>query len=233
MAAGCITAAAVRKSIGPGDRRRPLLELLLAYLLILIVIWTPRPWQARIYVIAAAFIVWATWRSWAGWEAMGWKGRNLFRAAWIILAAAVVSAVAIVCAWRLGTLHAPATMTQFVERFIGYVIFACIQQFLLQDFFLLRLLGAGLRPRNALIAAAAMFALAHLPNPILTGLTFIWGLVAAGWFLRYRSLYALAVAHAILGVTVAICVPGPAVRNMRVGLGYLTYRAPHTHHLNH
>jgi membrane protease YdiL (CAAX protease family) len=233
MAAGSIIAAVVPTSISPGDRRRPLLELILAYLLILTVIWTPRPWQARIYVLAAVFIVWATWRSWAGWGAMGWKGRNLLRAAWIILAAVVVSAVAIVCAWRLGTLHAPLTPALFVQRFLGYIIFACVQQFLLQDFFLLRLLGAGLRPRNAVIAAAAMFALAHLPNPILTGLTFIWGLAAAAWFLRYRNIYALAVAHVVLGVTVAVSLPGPTIRNMRVGLGYLTYRAPHSHHLNH
>jgi hypothetical protein len=31
------------------------------------------------------------------------------------------------------------------------------------------------------------------------------------------------IAHAILGITVAITVPGPVDHNMRVGLGYLTY----------
>jgi hypothetical protein len=33
-------------------------------------------------------------------------------------------------------------------------------------------------------------------------------------------------AHAILGITVAITIPGPADHNMRVGLGYLRYN-PH------
>ena len=33
-------------------------------------------------------------------------------------------------------------------------------------------------------------------------------------------------AHAILGITIAITVPGPVDHNMRVGLGYLTYN-PH------
>jgi membrane protease YdiL (CAAX protease family) len=233
MAAGPITAAGFQEATGPSCRRRALSELLLAYLLILTVIWTPRPWQARIYVIAAAFIVWATWRSWPGSVTMGWRTRNLLRSGWVTAGAALVSAVAIVCARRLGTLHAPPTPTLFVERFVGYIIFACIQQFLLQDFFLLRLLDAGLTPRNAAFAAAAIFALAHLPNPILAVLTFIWGLAAAAWFLRYRNLYALAVAHIILGVTLAVSLPGPTTHNMRVGLGYLTYRAPHSHHLNH
>jgi hypothetical protein len=45
---------------------------------------------------------------------------------------------------------------------------------------------------------------------------------------RYRNLYPLMMAHAILGITVALTVPGPVVHNMRVGLGYLTY-LPHRH----
>ena len=39
----------------------------------------------------------------------------------------------------------------------------------------------------------------------------------------------LAIAHALLGITVAITIPGPVVRNMRVGMGYLRYHAPHAH----
>ena len=43
------------------------------------------------------------------------------------------------------------------------------------------------------------------------------------------------IAHAILGITVAITIPGPVVHNMRVGLGYVTYslhmQAHGMHHL--
>jgi hypothetical protein len=234
MAAVTSTTAISGDSAALRDRRRDLLELVIGYVLILTVIWTPRPWQARIYFVAAAFIVWATWRSWFGPKAMGLSASNLARSSWIIAAAAAVAAVAVLCASRLGTLHAPPTPTLFIQRFAGYILFACIQQFLLQDFFLLRLLRILHRPGTAIFAAAAIFSLAHLPNPILTVLTFIWGLAASAWFLRYRSLYALAVAHVILGITLAVAVPRPTLRNMRVGLGYLTYRPPHMHHhLNH
>lgn len=233
MAAGSSAASAVGEPTVSTCRRRAAVELTVAYLLIQAVLWTPRPWQARIYVVAAAFIAWATWRSWAGRAAMGWTTRNLLRSAWIVGAAALVAGIAIACAARIGTLHVPPTPTQFVGRFIGYIIFACVQQFLLQDFFLLRFLEAGLAPRIAVFAAATIFALAHMPSPILAVLTFIWGLAAAAWFLRYRNLCSLAVAHVILGTTLAISIPGPVVRNMRVGLGYLTYRAPQSHHLNH
>jgi membrane protease YdiL (CAAX protease family) len=110
------------------------------------------------------------------------------------------------------------------------MIFAIVQQALLQSYFLLRLLRLTRRPQTAALAAAAIFSLAHLPNPILTVCTFVWGLAACLFFLRYRNLYSLSIAHAILGITLAICVPGPVIRNMRVGLGYLTYHAPRADH---
>jgi membrane protease YdiL (CAAX protease family) len=165
---------------------------------------------------------------------MGLSASNLVGSSWIIAAAGAVAAVAVLFASRLGTLHAPPNPILFLQRFAGYILFACIQQFLLQDFFFLRLLQLLKRPGTAIFAAAAIFSLAHLPNPILTVLTFVWGLAASAWFLRYRSLYTLAVAHVILGTALAVSVPGPTVHNMRVGLGYLTYRPPHIHHhLNH
>jgi hypothetical protein len=233
MAAVTSTTAISGGSAALRDRRRNLLELVIGYILILTVIWTPRPWQARIYFAAAVFIVWATWRSWFGRKAMGLSASNLTRSSWIIAAAGVVAAVAVLCASHFGTLHAPLTPSLFVQRFAGYILFACIQQFLLQDFFFLRLLHILQRPGTAIFAAAAIFSLAHLPNPILTVLTFVWGLAASAWFLRYRSLYTLAVAHVLLGTALAVSVPGPTIHNMRVGLGYLTYRAPHAHHLSH
>jgi membrane protease YdiL (CAAX protease family) len=108
-----------------------------------------------------------------------------------------------------------------------------MQQFLLQDYFLPRLLRLMRGPVAAALAASVMFSLAHLPNPILTVLTFSWGFIACLIFLRYRNLYTLAVAHAILGITVALVVPGPVIRNMRVGLGYITYASHPPHHRSH
>ncbi len=106
-----------------------------------------------------------------------------------------------------------------------------MQQILLQDVFLRRLQrllpSAGL----AAFATAIIFSIAHLPSPVLTVVTFVFGLAACLVFLRYRNLYPLAIAHAILGVTIAITLPNSVIRNMRVGLGYIHYG--HQHHLSH
>ena len=73
------------------------------------------------------------------------------------------------------------------------------------------------------IAATGIFALAHLPNPILTPITLVWGAIACVLFLRYRNIYTLGLAHGIMGLCVAVTVPSSLHHHMRVGLGYLRY----------
>jgi membrane protease YdiL (CAAX protease family) len=144
----------------------------------------------------------------------------------VVAAALLVSGVAILIAAKMHTLRLPAGVTAFVLSYFAYAVWACAQQFLLQCFFLLRFLRVFSAGWQAALAAAGIFAVAHLPNPILSAITLFWGIPACFLFLRYRSLYPLALAHAILGITIAMTVPGPIDHNMRVGLGYLTY----THH---
>jgi len=143
--------------------------------------------------------------------------------------AMTATAGAIVVAIHLDTLRHPISTRSWVMTFGGYTVWSFVQQFLLQGYFLFRFLRLLPRREWAALAAAGIFAAAHLPNPILTPVTFIWGLCACFVFLRFRNVYPLAIAHALLGITVAITIPGPVVRNMRVGLGYLRYHAPHAH----
>jgi hypothetical protein len=42
-------------------------------------------------------------------------------------------------------------------------------------------------------------------------------------FLRYRNIYALGIAHGILGLCVAVIVPDSIQHHMRVGIGYYRY----------
>jgi len=195
-----------KNSVALRSKRRDLAELAVSYGLILIVCWTPRPWQRLLWLVAAADIVAITWLSFDGLKAMGLRTANFFGSLWVVGAALGMSAVAVVVAARLHTLHVPGSLILFVETYWAYALWAGVQQFLLQCFFLSRLLRLLPNATVAAAAAAAIFALAHLP---------------------YRNLYSLAAAHAILGITIAITVPGPVDHNMRVGLGYLRYG--HTH----
>jgi membrane protease YdiL (CAAX protease family) len=209
------------------SKQRDILELAIPYALILLVCWTPRPWQRLLWVVAAASIVAITYVSYDGRKAMGLRATNFFRSLWVVGAALAAAAVAVIVAARLHTLNVPFSFFIFVKTYWGYALWTAVQQFLLQCFFLARLRRLLPGERLAAAMAALIFALAHLPSPILASVTLLWGFAACLLFLRYRNLYTLAIAHAILGITIAITIPGPVVHNMRVGLGYLTYGHSH------
>lgn len=213
----------------PDRRNRDLLEFCIAYGLIALAVWTPRPWQQGLSLAALLWVLLTTWISFDGWRAMGFRVEGFWRSTWVIGLAVALVAAGVALAAKLHTLHAPDTLGQLVARYWSYTIWAFLQEFLLLNFFLLRLLRLLPNKIAAAMAATALFALVHLPNPILTPLTLIWGYAACLIFLRYRNLYIPAVVHALFGICIAVTIPGPVDHNMRVGLGYLTYRA-HGHH---
>ena len=213
----------------PLTRRRALLELALSYILILLVIWTPNPWQRIFYIAAVITLAAILAFSFEGPRAFGLRRTNLLRSLWIAILALILAAIIILVAAHMDTLRAPHSVSSFIARYWGYALWAFVQQILLQDLFLRRLLI--LIPSNpcvAALAAATLFALAHLPNPILTPITFVWGFLSCLLFLRYRNIIPLAIAHAAFGITLAITIPSPLIHNMRVGLGFVHY---HPHHI--
>jgi hypothetical protein len=223
------------------SRRRALLELAVAYALILLVIWTPHSIQRVLYIAAVVVLagilalsfescdklagVPSEYVRWGG--KLGLRRTNLLRSLWVAIAALLLAVILILVAAHLHTLHAPHTASGLITRYWGYALWAFVQQILLQDVFLRRLLIITGSPRRAAFLAALIFAVAHLPNPILTPITFAWGLISCLLFLHYRNIIPLAIAHAVFGITLAITLPSPLIRNMRVGLGYLEY--PRTH----
>jgi hypothetical protein len=214
------------------SKRRVWAEIFIAYGLILAVEWTPRPAQRVLWIIAALGIVLIVWRSFDSWKTMGFRSANFWRSLWIAGVALALAGVAIAIAAKMHTQRLPDGPLAFILTYFAYAIWAGMQQFLLQSVFLLRFLRVIPRRALAALTASLLFATAHVPNPLLVGLTVIWGSAACFLFLRYRNIYPLMIAHAILGITVAMIVPGPAIHNMRVGLGYLTYR-PHQHPHRH
>jgi Type II CAAX prenyl endopeptidase Rce1-like len=212
------------------SRLRVVVEMVVPYVLILLVIWTPRPWQGYLWWVAAASVVIITSISFDGLPALGLRMTNFWRSLWVVGAALLLAGAAILIASRLHTLHLPPGPLAFVATYCAYALWSAVQQFLLQGIFLQRLMRLIPNGTGAALAASVLFASAHLPSAILTPMTLIWGFVACLIFLRYRNLYPLAIAHAVLGITVAMTIPGPIDHNMRVGLGYLTYhRHAHIH----
>jgi len=210
--------------------RRDAVELGVGYVLIMVAIWTPLPWQRWVDWTALAWVAAVTAASFDGWTVMGLRERGFLRSLWVVAAAMVLAFAAVVVGQRLDTLHAPRYPALFIQRYWAYAIWAFLQQFLILDFFLLRLLRLLPSKTAAIAATAVLFALAHMPNPVLTPITLVWGAIACALFLRYRNLYTLGMAHAIFGICIAVTVPGHVDHNMRVGIGYLMYNSRHHRH---
>ena len=211
-------------------------ELLIGLGLILAVIWTPRPLQHWLYVIAFGWFAVSITLTFESWKSMGCCLAGFWRSSWIVGLSFVLSAVATYFAGAFHTLHHPGGPFQWVRVFGGYAIWALFQQLLLQGYFLARTLRLIPNPNLAALLTASVFALAHLPNPVLTPLTLVWGLAACLLFIHSRNVYPLAIAHAVFGICIAITVPASILHNMRVGLAYIQYEPhpyePHPSHLS-
>ncbi|HEV2487894.1 MAG TPA: CPBP family intramembrane glutamic endopeptidase [Terracidiphilus sp.] len=229
MADGTAATARGGNSARTRSKRRAFIEIAIAYVLIMAVIWSPRPLQRYLWLVSVAAVATMMCLSWDGLKAMGLRRENFFRSLWVVGLALVLAAVAVAVAGEMHTLQVHHGFLHIVKTYWAYAVWTFAQQFLMQCFFLLRLLRLLPGPKSAAFATSGLFALAHLPNPILMPVTLLWGFAACLIFLCYRNLYPLGMAHAIFGITIAITVPGPVVHNMRVGLGYMTYGQSHRH----
>ena len=205
-------------------RKRDVIELVVGYGLIVAGLWMPRGLDAYFYGAALAWVVATTALAFPGWVALGLREKGFLRSLWVVAAALGLCAVGLALGGAFQSLNGPVTLGWVTHRYWVYSIWALVQEFLLLDYFLLRLCRAFPGSGWAVGVLAVLFATAHIPNPVLMPLTLVWGGIAGALFLRYRNLYTLGLAHAILGICVAIAVPGVVTHNMRVGHGYLTYR---------
>jgi membrane protease YdiL (CAAX protease family) len=200
---------------------RDLTETIVAFVLILAVLWLPTREQLIAGPIALlAPLALTLWRR-PSREELGTDLRGLLRSLWIVPATVVVTIASVFLARRIGTYH--PLYQPGLGHVGGYVLWTVYQQFLLQDYFMPRL--TRLWNANVAVAVTALlFAACHLPNLPLVLATLVWGATSCALFRKYRSLWVLGVAQGLLGLCFAICVPDAMHHHMRVGLGYLRYR---------
>ena len=206
--------------------RRAVLEAAVGYTLILITLWSPPPVRNWVALAAAFWIFGSLLLSGLAGPGRGFGLDALWRCSWAVGLSLAAAAALIALAAHLGTLHFDSRLSTRRPPMLGYLLWSLIQQIILQCFIMSRMLVLQRRPAVAIVTAALLFSAAHLPNPLLTLATLLWGMAACWLYLRYRSLIGVAAIHFVLGVCVAICVPASLHHNMRVGLGYSRYHVP-------
>src|SRR5271155_2492857 len=120
------------------SRARDLIELILGYGLIVGIIWTPEHLQRMLSPIALVLTLLVVLARRQSRDELGLGWRGLIPSLWILPAAIGFAAVSAFVAAKIGTLH-PLYKADFAH-ISGYVLWTIYQQFLLQDFFMDRVL---------------------------------------------------------------------------------------------
>jgi membrane protease YdiL (CAAX protease family) len=200
-----------------------LAELAIGYALIMVTIWTPNPRQRTLFWISAAWFFVAGVLAKARGETLGFKRPPFWLMAAITAATLMLAAAMVAVAAWLGTLHGLFGARAPLLHASTYLVWSVVQQYIQQSFFFTRIEKFTSKGLLASFLTAALFGLTHLPNPVLTAVTFTGGWFLSELFRRYRSLYPLAFAHGVIGLAIAISIPDSIHHHMRVGLGYLRY----------
>jgi len=135
----------------------------------------------------------------------------------------VIAGIVLLAGLRLGTLHSLfGKQTSWMYGAV-YFVWAIAQQWIQQSLFFVRL--ERVLPKGAdSFVVAALFGLAHLPNPVLAPVTFVGGWILSEVFRRYRHVVPLGIAHALVGLAIGFTVPDHINHQMEVGTGYLDWR---------
>ena len=155
---------------------------------------------------------------------LGFRFDNFFRAGGLLLLPMILIAIAcLAIGWRSG--EGVDVSRWHVSRPIGVqlllgFVWGFIQQYMLQSFVNRRaqiIWGKGF---PGILLVAFVFAGLHLPNPWLTAITFLGGLVWAFVYQRAPNILALAVSHAVMTWILVSTLPASALNHLRIGLKY-------------
>ena len=199
------------------------IQVAVGFLLIEAALWDRRhlaPWAW----LALAWIVASTLASRWSLDELGVTGRGFRPALWVAGAGLLLAAGIVGGGAAAGTLHVYSNERHAALGALLYAAWALAQEFIVQSFFLLRWERILNRGKLAVGATAALFFLAHLPNPALLIAAAIASPILCELFRRYRNIYPLAIAHALVGLTVAAAIPDVMHHQMKVGAAFFHWQ---------
>lgn len=184
---------------------------------ILVYAWILEPNGVPVAVPAAIIVLLTLWscvRS-GSWGLSPAAFLPALRAAMLFTAPAVAVVLGVGAA--LGTLH---DRGQLLQDLVVLIAWGGAQQWVLQTVVLHEARRLNTRDRGILLAAL-LFALVHLPNPLLTLTTFIGAVAWCAIFARHPNIVPLAISHAVGTLAILYAFDDATTGHLRIGRAYL------------
>ena len=218
---------AARRSAREVSRNRVgiALRLLFPIALLEIALWAPMPAGVLFGVAALWYITWQLRSATSTLRTLGLDLRCLLRGTWLMATTLAIAVAILATSYFSGSLHRLWGLHHPLYAIAAYAVWAFIQEFMLQCF-CMRMLRALVSRISALLLSGVVFAVAHLPNPSLTFVTFFAGVGFTAIYTRKRNLYLVAAMHAVLGLTLSVSAPDTWFHQLRVGRDFLQGQAP-------
>ena len=170
-------------------------------------------------VLAVAFMIFSHRERGENLKEIGFRFDNLVSAlGWVLLPTVVVVVLIVVTGWVMKKDSFAFAVPR--PRFLLVIFWALFQQYALQGFINRRaqlVFGKGIK---SILLVGIVFGLLHLPNPLLSVLTLLGGVLWAAIYQRQPNLFALAVSHTIVSITLALTLTQDLFYNLRVGFKY-------------
>jgi membrane protease YdiL (CAAX protease family) len=138
---------------------------------------------------------------------------------WVVRIVGPLIVLTVVTGWTLGSLDYGPPRSWITGLSMG-ILWGTAQQFGLIAVYY-RLLRELLHDdRKAAFVSATVFALFHIPNPFLVGVTWVTGLIACWIYRRAPNIWALGIAHGVLSAAISGGLPERVTFGMAVGPGF-------------